>query len=134
MSESKKRKKRERLHEKRCAFVDLDGKRCKTVFFGIGKAKFCKVHRQPKYRKIIDRDKILAKKKSIIENTANFTMKHKHTQAVEINRRCDACNEEYTLMLYPSIYIYPKFCPAHRNEWKRKYYLAKKNKCKGNSK
>lgn len=121
-----KSKKRERLIEKRCAFVDEDDKRCKTIFFGIGKAKFCILHRQPKFRKIIDREKIAAKKKAIIENTANFTMKHKHVQAVEINRNCDACNEEYTLMLYPSIYIYPKYCPAHRNEWKRKYYLSQK--------
>ena len=119
-----KNKKRERLIEKRCVFVDVDDKRCKTIFFGIGKAKFCKLHRQPKFRKIIDRHKIAAKKKSIIENTANFTIQHKHTEAVEITRNCDACNCEYTLVLYPSTYIYPKFCSEHRNEFKRKYYLS----------
>jgi hypothetical protein len=123
-----KKKKKERLIEKHCAFVDEDNNRCKTIFFGTGKSKFCKLHRQPKFRKIIDRDKILAKKKAILENTANFVINHKHTEAVEITRQCDCCGQDYTFILYPSTFIYSKYCTEHRNEWKRTFYLMNKDK------
>jgi hypothetical protein len=118
-----KKKKKERLIEKHCMFVNEENVRCKTIFFGTGKSKFCKLHRQPKYRKIIDRDKIIAKKKAIIENTANIVINHKYTDAVEITRNCNCCGIPYEIILYPSTYIYSRFCPNHRNFWKRILYI-----------
>ncbi|MEM4261085.1 MAG: hypothetical protein QXG00_07625 [Candidatus Woesearchaeota archaeon] len=126
MNQIPKKKKRERLIEKHCMFVDEEGIRCKTIFFGTGKSKFCKIHRQPKFRKIIDKDKIIAKKKAILERTANITINHKYNESMEITRTCDCCGKEYTFILYPSVYIYPKYCEDHRNEWKRTYYYILK--------
>jgi len=121
-----KKKKKERLYEKHCAFIDEENIRCKTIFFGTGKSKFCKLHRQPKFRKIIDRDKIIAKKKATLENTANFVINHKNTEPIEITRKCDCCNKLYTIILYHSTFIYSKYCEEHRNEWKRTFYLNNK--------
>lgn len=123
MNIPKIRKKKEKLIEKHCAFIDENGKRCKTIFFGTGKSKFCKLHRQPKFRKIIDKDKILAKKRELIEKSANFTINHKYTEIVETTRNCDCCGKQYTIFLFPSTYVYPKYCEEHRNEWKRNLYL-----------
>jgi len=123
MNQISKKKKKERLIEKHCAFVNEEGIRCKTIFFGTGKSKFCKLHRQPKFRKIIDRDKIIAKKQAMIDNSANFTLHHKYAEPMEITRNCDLCRDEYDFILYPSTYIYPKYCPDHRNQFKRELYI-----------
>ena len=127
MNDIPKKKKKERLIEKHCAFVGEDNVRCKTIFFGTGKSKFCKLHRQPKFRKIIDKDKIIAKKKAILENTANFIVNHKNTESVDVTRNCDCCGKPYEFTLYPSTFVYPKYCEEHRNEWKRNFYLTKKS-------
>lgn len=124
---TEKNKRKERLIEKHCMFVGEDDKRCKTIFFGTGKSKFCKLHRQPKFRKIIDRDKIIAKKKATIENTANFIIRHKNVESTEIIRNCDCCGSEYKIVMYPSTFVYSKYCEEHRNEWKRNFYLSKQN-------
>ena len=75
--------------------VDENNIQCGTIFFGTGKSRFCKHHRQPKFRKIIDKDKIAAKKQSMIDNTANFTLKHKFLEATELNLNCECCGKEW---------------------------------------
>jgi len=114
-----------KLVEKQCSFIDLDKKRCSKIFHGTGKSLYCLEHRKPKYRKIIDKDKIEAKIKYIKKNTPNQTINHKYAETQTIIMKCtlEGCNEEYEVKIFPNVYIYPKYCPEHRNEYRRKRFL-----------
>ena len=106
-------------------FVDLDDDRCTTIFYGTGKSLYCLEHRKPKYRKIIDREKIQAKIDHIRENTSNQNINHKYIETQTIVMKCEleGCNEEFEVKILPNIYVYPKYCKEHRNEYRRKRYL-----------
>ena len=116
------KKRKEKLIEKQCLFVDESGNRCKTIFFSSSRAKFCKCHRASQFRKIIDKDKIAAKKKDMIDNTANVIINHKNEEAMDVSRNCDLCGKEYFFTIYPGIIVYSKYCSDHRNQFKRELY------------
>ena len=122
-----KKKRKERLIEKQCAFVDENGKRCTKIFFGVGKKLYCKNHASPKYRKIIDKKKNDAKKKFTKDNSANIEIKHEYTEPISVTRNCNLCGTPYEIILLPSIYIYSKYDEPHRNQYKRELYLKGKS-------
>jgi hypothetical protein len=114
-----------KLVEKQCSFVDLDKKRCSKIFHGTGKSLYCLEHRKSKYRKIIDKEKIEAKIKYMKKNTPNQTINHKYaeSQTVIMNCSLEGCNETFEVKIFPNVYCYPKYCSAHRNEYRRKRFL-----------
>lgn len=109
---------REKLVKKTCCFEG-----CTTEFESTTKAKYCDEHRKSKYRRIIDREKILQKKQFIIDNNQNIIIEHDYTSPVEVRLICQCCDEEYSIILYPNTFTYPKFCEDHRNEFKRLWYF-----------
>lgn len=114
---------RETLKRKPCEFEG-----CQESFMGTGKSKYCMEHRKRKYRKIIDAGKIARQKADEEARNPNQTIDHKYTDSVKVRMTCqlDGCNEEFSVKIIPNVHVYPKYCPAHRNEFKRNLFLTRK--------
>jgi len=116
---------RETLIIKKCAFPGCQIKEPMT-----GKGRYCQIHRQRKYRKIIDADKIAAKEAEEEARNPNQTIKHSYTSPVCIMMKCklDGCQNEFEVKILPSIYIYPRYCQDHRNDFKRALFIKNRQK------
>jgi hypothetical protein len=108
-----KSRRRQKLREKKCQYPG-----CGKIFFGIHISKFCPEHRQDRYR-------IRKSIKPEDVNIKNQTVKHNYTEVVIMDLPCtlEACDNQFKVMVYPRQYIYPKYCPNHRNEYKRLRHL-----------
>lgn len=118
-----KRKRNEKLKTKTCAFPG-----CKETFEGTGKSKYCLEHRQKKYRKIIDEEKI--RLKNDLTNSPNQILTHEYITTEKLSLKCalEGCGHTFEIFLLPRVYCYPKYCEAHRNAYKRSLYLQNKPK------
>ena len=114
---------KKRLMNKVCCYPD-----CTEEFMGVGKAKYCEEHKKPVYRKIIDADRIQAKKDYIKNNNFNQVIDHKLAKCQLSVLKCEleGCENEFKVLLIPNVTVYPKFCEEHRQEHKRKIFLEKK--------
>jgi len=115
----------EKLKFKKCAFPG-----CKIKQKMTGKGKFCTEHRHRKYRKIIDAAKIATKKAEEESRNPNQTIMHSYTNPVIIKANCKlpGCNNEFKIKIFPNIFVYPKMCPDHRNEYKRNLFIKNQQK------
>ncbi|MFW6272685.1 MAG: hypothetical protein ACOC2U_02760 [bacterium] len=93
---------------------------CNKEFFSVNARKYCKEHMKQKY---FDRYAIRQREKEskqILLN--NQLIYHSCIQTTNIKVKCDCCNKEFELKLFPRVYIYPNFCPEHINYHKREMY------------
>ena len=113
---------KKKLVEKVCCYPD-----CTVEFMGVGKAKYCEEHRKQQYRKVLDVDRVQAKRDFIKNNNFNQTINHKNPRCeiVEIECGLEGCGEKFKLMLIPNVLVYPKYCEEHRSEHKRKMFVEK---------
>jgi len=104
-----KSRRRQKLREKKCLYPG-----CGKIFFGIHISKYCPEHRQDRYR-------IRKRTKPEDVNIKNQTFKHSYTEVVTMVMNCslEGCNHQFEVKIYPRQYIYPKYCPDHRNEYRR---------------
>jgi hypothetical protein len=113
---------KEILKSKTCSFPG-----CQEIFMGTAKSKYCLEHRKKEYRKIIDEGKVEKKKLDEISNNNNQNqiIKHEFSESVTMVLPCqlEGCQEEFTIKVYPKTFLYPKYCPQHRNSFKRKMFL-----------
>jgi hypothetical protein len=58
-------------------------------------------------------------------NIKNQTFKHTYTEVVTMVMDCalEGCTHQFEVKIYPRQFIYPKYCPEHRNEYKRIRHL-----------
>ena len=91
---------------------------CGKVFHGIHISKYCVEHRKDRYR-------IRKRTKPEDVNLKNQTIAHKYTTVVEQTMNCalEQCENLFTIKIFPRLYVYPKFCNEHRNEYKRERHL-----------
>lgn len=91
---------------------------CGKKFHGIHISKYCVEHRKDRYR-------IRKRTKPEDVNLKNQTISHKYTTVVEQTMNCalEQCENQFTIKIYPRLYVYPKFCEEHRNEYKRERHL-----------
>ena len=110
-----KSRRRQKLREKKCCYPD-----CGKVFYGIHISKYCPEHRQDKFR-------IRKRSKPEDVNIKNSTLEHDYTEVTTMRMSCalEGCSNQFELRVYPRQYIYPKYCPEHRNEYKRIRHLRK---------
>ena len=81
---------------------------CSKMFDGIGVAKYCKKHRNPKNR---------YKKKIIIsDHSKNIYLKHNFTDEQNVERSCLVCGSIYSFKLEPKQFLYPGCCPKCRHQ------------------
>jgi hypothetical protein len=115
-----KKKRAERLKQKQCVYPG-----CNNEFFGIGKSKYCLEHRKVKYQKIIKQGEKIIHKSEI---GSNQIIDHSYNNSQLLNLKCEleGCNKEFKIVLIPNTKVYPKYCPEHRNEYKRNLYLQRK--------
>jgi hypothetical protein len=54
-----------------------------------------------------------------------------HNFQVSIRRQCvcalDGCTSTFELTLFPHQIVYPKYCPDHRNSWRREHFRRQLN-------
>jgi len=107
---------RQKKFEKKCQYPG-----CGKIFFGIKIAKKCVDHRGEKFR--------IRNKINYDINIDNQTFKHNYTEVVKIVFNCafESCRNQFDVKIYPNQYVYPKYCPEHRNEYKRKMVVSTKN-------
>ena len=93
---------------------------CGKEYLGHPITKYCEYHRILSNRK---------RKKVVYEpvETYNKIFKHKYIDTTKIEFFCelDGCNESYYVNIVPRQYVYPKYCPEHRNEFKREHFVNK---------
>lgn len=108
-----KSRRRQKLREKKCQYPG-----CGKVFFGIHISKYCPEHRQDRYR-------IRKRAKPEDVNIKNQTFRHSYTEVTTMVMDCalEGCDHQFEIKIYPRQYIYPKYCPEHRNEFKRTLHL-----------
>lgn len=113
-----KSRRRQKLREKRCLYPG-----CGKIFFGIHISKYCPEHRQDRYR-------IRKRTKPEDVNIKNQTFKHNYTEVVSMVMNCalEGCCQHFDMKIYPRQYIYPKYCPQHRNEYRRIRHLRMINR------
>ena len=73
-----------------------------------------------KYKKYYD----YTCKEDCIENIEkeNLYLVHDNFRCEMVIFNCACCGSPYEVTVFPRQFIYPKFCPKHRNEYKRKIY------------
>lgn len=98
---------------KPCQYPD-----CQKWFTGTGFSKYCTEHRKREYRKFIDK----LNKKEIIKEDFNQIYNHELQKPELITFLCPLCNIQFQVKIYPNIFVYPKYCDNHRNEYKRKLW------------
>ena len=110
-----KNKRRQKLVEKKCGYPD-----CGVTFYGIPIAKYCPKHREEKYR-------IRKRKPATSPEEQNDILKHSYCESITVVKTCalEECDHTFPVKVLPRVYIYPKYCPEHRNEYKRLRHLER---------
>jgi hypothetical protein len=98
---------------------------CSVKFRGIGPAKYCTEHQKAKHRKQIN--KVLLEKRAENEEPiedANQKIKHDFitTQTLVQTCKLKGCENTFEIKIFPGTFTYPKYCPDHRNQYKRKLF------------
>lgn len=108
-----KTRRRQKLREKKCQYPG-----CDKIFYGIHISKYCIEHRQDRYR-------IRKRARPENVNIKNQTIQHPYTEVTVTVMPCrlEGCDNQFEVKLYPRQFIYPKYCPEHRNEFKRIRHL-----------
>ena len=102
-------KKQNKLVQKKCQY---DG--CGKDYVGHAISKYCKFHRDVKNREV--------KKHETINNNLIINYSNNKITVEEFTCSLEGCNNKYTIELIPRQNVYPKYCPDHRNEFKRKNF------------
>jgi hypothetical protein len=102
------------LIEKKCT---IDG--CEALFQGGPSSKYCTAHRDPKTR-------VKEKAAPELVTLKNQLVQHEYTNVETVIHTCalEGCKEIFEVKIFPKQYVYPKYCPEHRNEHKRTSHLA----------
>ena len=104
----------EKIKLKKCCFPD-----CEEYFCGTGFSKYCPEHRKREYRKVIDK----LNKKEVITENPNQYYKHDLVKPGIVKFECSLCKCVFEVLVYPNIFVYPKYCETHRNEYKRNLWI-----------
>ena len=91
---------------------------CGREFWGHPIAKYCELHRDIKNRQ---------KQKKDFDNieTRNMVFRHNFTEVIESEFQCclTGCDAKFEIKVFPKQYVYPRFCLAHRNDFKRTTFI-----------
>lgn len=111
-----KYKKKKRIKLKVCQFPG-----CGKEFWGHPIAKYCELHRDIKNRAKFQ------KKPTESVDVKNMVIRHNYTEVLEVDFKCtlEGCDAQFPIKLFPKQFVYPRFCEAHRNDFKRKHFLMK---------
>ena len=89
-------------------------KECEKEYFGPVISKYCEIHRDVSKRKRV--------RKTFEEpSVKNKVFNHRFNDVVNLEFLCqlDGCHKRFKVKVYPKIFVYPKYCEKHRNEYRR---------------
>jgi hypothetical protein len=94
---------------------------------GTGHSSYCFEHRKKKHRKIIDADKKIEQKIQDVQNDPNQIIKHSFHDTIEAEMPCQlkGCNNSFKIKIIPRVFVFPKYCPRHRNEYQRELFTKR---------
>lgn len=115
MLPNKKVRKAKKVHHV-CQYPD-----CNKEFYAVKVAKYCEQHRTKKYSNKLYKKPSVAFDIKEVEKE-NIYLKHDNFKVEIYEFNCACCNEPYRVKILPRLYIYPKFCPEHRNSYKRELF------------
>ena len=90
---------------------------CGKEYFGNPVSKYCEMHRDVKFRK--RKRKFY---KPLEEENMVFRHGFRDTTEMEFACRLQGCSGKYIVRVIPRLYVYPKYCDEHRNEYKREIF------------
>ena len=91
---------------------------CGKEFFGRPIQKYCDFHTDPHHRKRIrHRHEGPAIKNQI------FMHHFKDKTKIEFECALEGCGKDFEVDVYPKLYVYPKYCEHHRNEFQREHFM-----------
>ena len=95
--------------------IVLQCRECHCDYLGHPISKYCPKHRDIKNRKT---------KKKVKAKEMNRIIKHHYIDVVTKIFKCGlrGCKNLYEIKIFPRQEVYPKFCPEHRTEWRRKNF------------
>lgn len=96
---------------------------CDKHYVGHPISKYCPLHSDVKNRKI--------KKTKLRELGDNRIIDHSFDDFVSTTLSCmlEGCSQTFEIEIAPTQYIYPKYCPTHRNKFQREAFLKARQKC-----
>lgn len=100
---------------------------CGIEFLGHPISKFCPAHNSRSRQNIK-----IKKKTSVTENNRIIDHECKDITSIILECSLKGCREKYEIEICPKQYIYPKFCPEHRNKYKRESFLKSIRKIEKN--
>jgi arginyl-tRNA--protein-N-Asp/Glu arginylyltransferase len=108
-----KKAKKQPLVKKNCSYEG-----CGTPFEGCRTSKYCEFHR-------IQQNRVKEKQDQEHVTVKNQVFEHDFKSVKTIIQKCalDGCGQEFEVKIFPRQFVYPKYCPEHRNEHKRKSFL-----------
>lgn len=91
---------------------------CGTVFEGFKTSKYCEFHR-------VQQNRMKEKKGQEHVTVKNQVLEHDFKTVKTLVQKCalEGCEQEFEVKIFPKQFVYPKFCPEHRNEHKRKSFI-----------
>jgi len=91
---------------------------CAKEFWGHPISKYCELHKNIK-------DRVKPIKKIELVTTKNLIMRHMYASPTDVKLMCclEGCKSKYTIKLFPKQEVYPKFCPEHRNDFRRDNFI-----------
>jgi hypothetical protein len=98
---------------------------CDAFYMGTGFSKYCDEHRKREYHKPSKNDKLT------IDHNVKYEHSNKDSVLTTFVCALDGCGKTFEIKILPNTFIYPKYCPEHRNEHKRNMFLKGGNKCCG---
>ncbi len=108
-----KHKKLPKRSTKYCTYLS-----CNKEFFGTPVQKYCDVHKDPHNRKRI-------RPKPESPSVKNMIFAHNFNDKITLKLPCNlnGCGKDFNIDIYPDLYVYPKYCEDHRNEYRRSNFL-----------
>jgi len=94
---------------------------CGAEFYGLLPSIYCEEHRDP-----AERSKIRAEKERLTRerNRKEYNVSIKRENSGKTTLLCGVCGKPYEVLYYKKQSVYPKYCEEHRNEYRRRIFIA----------
>jgi len=91
---------------------------CGAPYLGTGFSKYC-----PEHRGIRKPTKSKPKDDNIFsDSNPNQVIIHKLFRSEDQTHECACSHVPFTIRVIPGVFVYPKYCKTHRNEYQRNLY------------
>jgi len=103
---------KQKMKEKKCQAPG-----CTGTFLGLSSSKYCPEHRDKKTR--VEKSQEQTDENADVNNQI---VQHANSEVKTEIMQCalKGCQMSFEVKIFPNQFVYPKYCPEHRNPHKRK--------------